>query len=254
MSEETENNIPDLSEKVMGQIKSQHIRMHSRLYFVLGSVLMGLGLAGVLITAMFFVAVVSFRLRAYGPFEYLWFGRMGLRPFFVTFPWISLLVGIIGIVGGVLLLKRYDFTYKKSFIGISIVLVVLVLSLGLFLDQVAFDERFHKESIGGRLLHQSKQLSGDNWVIGAIIVLGEKEMIILGPDSKEIQAIWDNDALLPFGGQFEVGQKVKLIGEWRDGIFVAKGIGRGKMQWRGMGNGSPQVRGRMMLPSQRHHY
>ena len=118
---------------------------------------------------------------------------------------------------------------------------------------MVFDERFHKDSIG-RLLHERKQLSGDSWVIGEIIAIGEQEMTILGPDNKEVQSVWSEDVLLPFGGSFEVGQKIRLIGEWQDDVFVAKGLSEGKMQWRGMRRGSPQVRGRMAPPLRKGRY
>jgi len=237
----------DLSQKVMAQIKNQQIKMHSRLYFILGSVLMGAGLAGALITSMFFVAVVSFRLRVYSPTGYLWFGRLGLKPFLLTFPWIPLLVGIAGIMGGIIILKKYEFSYKKSFIGIAIVIIALVLAFGYLLDHTAFNERFYQAPIG-RLLHERRQLSGDNWVIGEIITVGEHEIVLIGPDDKEVKATWDKHTLLPSGGDFEVGQKVKLIGEWQDDVFVAQGVGQDKMQWRGMKRGDPQVKGRMAPP------
>jgi hypothetical protein len=253
MSKEPGDRKIDLSQKVMAQIKGQHIKMHSKLYFVLGSALVGGGLAGALMTAMFFLAVVSFRLRAYGPLEYLRFGRLGLRPFFMTFPWIPLLVGVAGIVGGVVLLKKCEFSYKRSFISIAIVLVTLVLVFGFLLDQAVFDERFRQDPIG-RLLHERKQLSGDSWVVGEIIVVGESEITILGPDNEEVKVIWGEDALLPCEGSLEAGQRVRLIGKWQDDVFVARGIGRGKMQWRGMNRDGSQEKGKMIPLSYRHRF
>jgi hypothetical protein len=253
MSKEQNDKKIDLSQKVMAQIKSQHIKMHSKLYFVFGSVLVGSGLAGALITAMFFLAVVSFRLRVYGSLEYLRFGQLGLRPFFMTFPWIPLLVGVVGIVGGIMLLRKYEFSYKRSFISVAIVLVTLVLVFGFLLDQVAFDERFRQDTIG-RLLHQRSQLAGDNWVIGEIIAINENEMTILEPDNKEVRAIWDEDTMLPFGGDFKVGQRIRLIGEWQDDVFVAEGISKGKMQWRGMRHNGSQIKGKMTPPAYRHRF
>ena len=131
----------DLSQKVMQEIKSREIKMRPRLYFVGGSVLLGLGLAGAIIIAVFFLNLFVFRLRILGPWNYLQFGRPGLRPFLTNFPWTVLLVSVVGIVAGLTLLKRYEFSYKKNFLVLTIVLVTVIGVLGFLLDRVGFNER-----------------------------------------------------------------------------------------------------------------
>jgi hypothetical protein len=232
----------NISEKVMSEIKEKHIHMRSKLYFVLGSLVLGIGMTGALLTALFFIAILSFRLRVYGSLGFLWFGQFGLRPFLMTFPWIPLIIGIAGIAGGVALLKRYEFSYKRSFISIAIVVIAIVLSLGFFLDQFVFDERVNTAPIG-RILHAPKQIAGDNWVLGEVQEAREKEMDILTPDEKEVLIQWDEESLLLFGGVFEEGQRVRVVGEWDGDVFKAQGIGKGGMKWR---SGDLRVKGRMM--------
>lgn len=131
----------DLSKKVMQEIKRRGIKMRPRLYFVFGSVLLGLGLAGAILTAVFFLNLFVFRLRILGPLGYLRLGRPGLLPFIVSFPWTVLLVSVVGIAAGLALLKRYEFSYKKNFLVLAIVLITVIGVLGFLLDRIGFNER-----------------------------------------------------------------------------------------------------------------
>ena len=76
----------DLSQKIMKQIKKKHVKIRPRVYFISGSILLGIGLTGVITVSIFFINLVIFKLRLHGPFDYLLFGRFGLRPFFMVFP------------------------------------------------------------------------------------------------------------------------------------------------------------------------
>lgn len=131
----------DLSKKVMQEIKKRDVKMRPRLYFVGGSILLGLGLAGAIITAVFFLNLFLFRLRILGPLGYLRLGRPGILPLVTTIPWTVLLVSVAAIAAGLTLLKRYEFSYKKNFLVLAIVLIVVVAVLGFLLERAGFNER-----------------------------------------------------------------------------------------------------------------
>jgi len=122
----------ELSQRVTEEIKRREVKMRPRLYFVGGSILLGLGLAGAVITAVFFLNLFVFRLRVLGPMNCL---RL------TTFPWTVLLVSVVGIAAGLALLKRYEFSYKMNFLVFAIVLIIVVGALGFLLDRVGFNER-----------------------------------------------------------------------------------------------------------------
>lgn len=118
----------DLSKQVVQEIKRREVKMRPRLYFVLGSILLGLGLAGAIIIAIFFLNLFVFRLRVQGPLNC----------------WTVLLASVVGIVIGLALLKRFEFSYKKNFLILAIALIVVVGILGFLLDRVGFNERMRR--------------------------------------------------------------------------------------------------------------
>lgn len=131
----------DLSKKVMQEIKRRGVKMRPRLYFVFGSILLGLGLTGAILTAVFFLNLFVFHLRVRGPVSYLQLGPPGILPFVTTFPWAILLASMVAVATGLTLLKRYEFSYKMNFVVLAIVLLVVVGVLGFLLDRVGFNER-----------------------------------------------------------------------------------------------------------------
>jgi hypothetical protein len=56
--------------------------------------------------------------------------------------------------------------------------------------------------------------------------------VIATPRGEEVKILLQEKTLLPVGSDFQVGERIRAVGEWQDEVFVAKGIGKGGMQWR----------------------
>ena len=175
--------------------------------------------------SIFFINLVIFKLRFHGPFDYLLFGRFGLRPFFMAFPWIPLLVALGGIIGGLFLLRRYDISYKKGFLALIIGLVILILSSGFLLDRIGINKKAEKFR-QLRPLYQGRFIDR-SWVMGEIVGIKDNEMIIVTPEGKEVKILKNKETLLSLGSDFKEGERIRVVGEWQDDVFIAKGIGKG---------------------------
>lgn len=222
MSEKKAN----LTKSVMTQIHKKKVKMKPRSYFIIGSFLLGIGLTGVLVLTIFFVNLMTFRLRTHNPFSYLWFGHSGLKPFLVVFPWWPLLLIVGGFAGGIILLKRHDISYKKGFLVLIIGLIISISTLGFLLDKMNFNGRT-KRLKPLRPLYQS-QCMGEDWIFGSVVEAKDREIKLVTSTEEEILVKWDEETLLPLGSDFEVGERIKAIGEWQEGIFVAEGIVRNR--------------------------
>ncbi len=125
MSKKTIN----LEKNIMAKVKSGKITMKPRWYFILGSLLMIAGLSGLSIGAIFLTNLSFFLLRQHGPR-----GDYRLQLMLESFPWWIPFLAIIGIVGGVWILKKYDFSYKKNFSLIVIGFVLSILAAAFIID------------------------------------------------------------------------------------------------------------------------
>ncbi len=132
-------NTPNLELDVMKKIKSGSIVMKPRWYFVVGAVLSTVGLASLGVLATFLTNLTIFLLKKHGPF-----GQWRLQQIIDSFPvWIPILA-ITGIVLGIWMLKKYDFSYKKNFWMIVILFIISIILTAFLLDLTGLDNLWMK--------------------------------------------------------------------------------------------------------------
>jgi glucan phosphoethanolaminetransferase (alkaline phosphatase superfamily) len=119
----------DIKENVMDKIKKEEIRMWPRYYFILASIFTLLGLIASAISSIFLISVISFLLRSHGPM-----GEYRLNLMIESFPWYLPLLAIFGIILGIAMLRRYDFSYKRNMWLIVGAFFIAVILTGVFMD------------------------------------------------------------------------------------------------------------------------
>lgn len=127
----------DLTSEIMSRIEMEQIKMKPRWYFVLGSSVMTLGLSSVFIVLMFITRIFIFSIRSHGPM-----GDIRLQQLISSFPLWTPIVAIIGIIAGIFLLRKYDFSYKKNFGLIILGIVTAIVLSGFMIDKFNLDNAF----------------------------------------------------------------------------------------------------------------
>ena len=123
-----------LSEQVMERIRHGHVRMMPRVYFILGSIAAGVGLVASVVASMFLFGVIRFSLRSHGAMAtYRWAYMME------NIPWWSFILALVGLTAGVLILRRYSFSYKHHFALIVIIFVLVIFAGGWLMDALGFN-------------------------------------------------------------------------------------------------------------------
>ena len=125
---------------VMSEIDTGHVKMKPKGYFILGSVIMFLGLIFALVTGVFFVSIIMFFLRLHGPMA-----QFRLNLMLESFPWWALIISILSITEGIMLLKSYDFSYKKNFWKIIGVAIFAILIASYLIDYFGLDNVWLKQ-------------------------------------------------------------------------------------------------------------
>ena len=220
-----------LSKDIMDQIKSKQIKMKSKGYFVLGSILLGIGLASALLITLTFLTVSTFHLRTSHPVGFLRYGHSGNLAFIRLFPFKPILISILGIIGGLALLKKYDISYKKSFLGISLGLIAGLTTIAIIADKVGVNDRLRETKPLKAVYKQD--LTREDMLMGEVISASESSMIVKNPRTNQITTLkWNNNTSIQNTDGFEIGDHVGAIGEMVDGEFNAEGIHEGGMGWR----------------------
>lgn len=136
----TKKNKIKLAEKIMSQVKTGQIEMKPKWYFTVGSVLLLSGVMALSMGAIFLINLTVFALRGRGPMV-----SWKLQMMLSNFPWWAPLLAITGIVVGINLLKKYDFSYKKDFKLIVVSFILAVLAAGFMIDKVGFNDHLRKK-------------------------------------------------------------------------------------------------------------
>lgn len=118
----------------MSLIRKGQAKMKPKWYFVLGSLAMLGGFVGLTILSVFLISVMFFSLKTHGPM-----GNIRYAQLLITFPWGAIIIAAVGIWLGILLLKRYEFSYKKNFSLIVIGFVLAVFLSGWLIHYTGLD-------------------------------------------------------------------------------------------------------------------
>ena len=131
MSKELKN----ITGAVMDRIHQGKIKMRPRVYFVIGSLLTFIGLVASMLTSVFLVGLMRFSFRSHGPM-----GEYRLEELLSRFSWWGPVLAILGLVIGIWLLRRYDFSYKINFKAMIFGIVVAIIVAGLVLDMTGLND------------------------------------------------------------------------------------------------------------------
>jgi hypothetical protein len=131
MSKELKN----ITDNIMDQIHGEKIKIKPKAYFIIGSVLTFIGLASSVVVSIFLVGLMRFSLRAHGPMASYKFDKI-----LSSFPWWALVLAVTGLMLGIWLLRKYDFSFKINFKFIVIGFILAVIIGGWIFDSIGLSD------------------------------------------------------------------------------------------------------------------
>jgi hypothetical protein len=131
MSKELKN----ITNNIMDQIHEEKIKMKPRMYFIAGSILTFLGLVSSVVISVFLVGLIRFSLRSHGPMA-----SYRLDQILSSFPWWTPVLAIVGLIAGIWLLRKYDFSFKINFKVVIIGFILAVIVGGWVIDSIGLND------------------------------------------------------------------------------------------------------------------
>jgi hypothetical protein len=129
--------------------------MKPRYYFIFGTLLLFISMVLTVIGSVFLLSLTRFALRSHGPM-----GQYRLDQLLSSFPWWAPLLAIAGLVLGILLLKKYDFSYKQNFNLLAIIFILAIVLAVFVLEYFKLDDMwFRRGPMRGmmdRYIHNSQ--------------------------------------------------------------------------------------------------
>jgi len=127
--------LKNIKDDIMGQISEEKIKMRPKVYFILGSILTFTGLVSSVVISIFLIGLIRFSLRSHGPM-----GDYRLDQILSSFPWWAPIMAIIGLIVGIWLLRKYDFTFKVNFKMIIVGFILAIIVSGWIIDSIGLND------------------------------------------------------------------------------------------------------------------
>ena len=191
--------------KILDKIKKGKIRMRPKSYFIFKTILYVLGFVFSFLFSIFLISFIIFSLRASGAWYFPSFGFRGLGLFFVSFPWLLLLLGIIFLVVLEVFAKRFSLVYKKPLLYSVLGILIIVLLISIFIARTSMHTKIFKDKIFMKM--------PDNAFIGSVLNINDHGYEIKTKKGDILQVITE----IPF----EKGDWIMIIGEKDDSVIKA---------------------------------
>jgi len=148
MSKELKN----ITDSVMDQIHDKKIKMRPKIYFIAGSILAFVGRVSSVIISIFLVGLIRFSLRSHGPMADYRFDQM-----VASFPWWAMVFAVGGLVVGIWLIRKYDFSFKINLKLIIVGFILAVVVGGWVIDYIGLNDILTQRGPMQGIMRQYKQ-------------------------------------------------------------------------------------------------
>ncbi len=138
-------------EDLMNKIHKGQIKMRPKYYFVIGYILTIVGLIFSFFTSIFFIGLTIFKLRSYGPMK-----QYHLNQLLSNFSWWIPILAILGLIFGIYLLRKYDFSYKINFKLFVVGLIISIFIAGWVVNSIGLNDFWFHRGPGHRIMHSLK--------------------------------------------------------------------------------------------------
>ncbi len=132
MSEDIKN----IAGNILRQIHQGKIKMKPRAFFILGSTITFIGLILTIFVSTFLLGLIKFSLRAHGPMA-----DYRLDQMLMNFPWLTLVLAVLGLVIGIWLIRQYDFSYKVKPWIVMVSFIIAIIIAGVLIDTIGINDK-----------------------------------------------------------------------------------------------------------------
>ena len=216
----------NLENKIMSQIKSGKLKLHSRYIFLAEK--LGLSSALVLsaLLAVLFCSLLLFYLKEKDNLVYLSLGRLGILAFLDSFPYLLVAVFVVLLFAAGYLISQSDWSYKKPFKYVAFGLLAFVLLIGSTLALTGVVRKMEEQAFRGSgpgmffrpFFEQGIEMRGRG-IVGRIFEIDGDYLIVETPHGLQNVSLKNLRC-----EQFKKDDFIIAIGQRKKDVFMAEKI------------------------------
>jgi len=209
----------ELTEKVIDKVKSGQIKMKSKMHFILKTTLFFLITSFTALFVVFLISFIIFILKANGVWFLPGFGFKIIGTFFISLPWILILIAIALIIVLELLVKNFSFAYRRP-IFYSILIIIMFVALGSFAiektkmhNDLFLKAKEGKLSIAGKFYRGLEKSKSPYMHKGIILEVIDDGFYLKTFNGEILAIIIDSETKLPLDRGIDNNDQVIILGE-----------------------------------------
>jgi len=138
--------IKNCNDDILNEIRSGKLKMRPRIYFIVGASFTFIGMVISIAVSVFSIGMIGFLLRSRGILNHK------IDRVISIFPWWALIVAISGLVIGIILIRRYDFSYKINPKAIVFSIILVAIISGVLIDAFGFNDFLNRKGLMRRMM------------------------------------------------------------------------------------------------------
>jgi hypothetical protein len=213
--EEKNNNI---EKKVSEKIKSGDIKMKSRAYFVLRTILLAVIIVILALFIIYLISFIIFSLHASGVWFLPSFGFHSIGVLFGSLPWLLVVLSIVLILALEIFAERLSFVYHRPvvysliFIIVAVVLASILVGMTSFHSSLFENSRDHNLPIIGQFYRGYGSPRIHNVHNGVVTGLTNNGFNIETPNGEIFNVILNSQNLSALQATIKVGDTIVVVG------------------------------------------
>lgn len=225
-----EPNQDSIKEGVLKAIQGGQVTMRPKWQFITKTALLVLGVVLIALTVLYLVSFIVFVLRQTGLLFVPGFGPQSFGIFFMSLPWLLILLAAVFMLLLEILIKRYSFAYGRPFLYSALAVIFLGLIGGIIIGETPLHERFFDEAELGQLpfvgvFYEHFGQQPANITVGIITQINSNGYRVQCGDVDDVfSVVVGPQTQTPPPDSLKVGDTILILGPRQGSIIVAQGI------------------------------
>ncbi len=219
-----------LVDKVLGKLKSGKVKMKPKACFILKTLLIILGIVAIAFFVLYLISFIAFVLRVSGIWFLPGFGFHGIRPFFVSMPWLLILTVALLIVVLEILVRHFAFSYRRPILYSVLAIVAFALLASFIIGKTQFHSGLFLRAQERRLPIAGEFYRGFGMPKfhdvhpGIVSEITDDGFIIETREGQALTVIVVSETRFPFGTGIKESDAVMVLGKEDNGAIQASDI------------------------------
>lgn len=222
-----------IKEDVLKAIHDGQVKMRPKWQFSTKATLMVFGMVLIAFTVLFLVSFIVFVLRQTGVLFEPGFGFSNLGVFFMSLPWVMILLAAVFMLLLEMIIKKYPFAYARPFLYSSLAVIFLGIIGGIIIGETPLHQRFFDEAENGQLpfagpIYQHYGEQPQNVTVGTITQINSNgyQILLYGDEDDIFSVVVGPQTQVPPPGSLKEGDIIVILGPRQGSIIVASAIQR----------------------------